>query len=97
MDGLLVPLSIAWVLTSGVALRLGMADRPRWLLGYFALFLALEVAADHWLLPSGALGPEIAWVCLGLSVPLIAASVFWSRYERRLAEEPRREAPGPRS
>ncbi|MAE93605.1 MAG: hypothetical protein CL910_02995 [Deltaproteobacteria bacterium] len=86
MEAVWVPLSIASVLTAGVALRLDMSQRPCWLLVYFCFFLALEMAAEHWLLPEGTLGMEIAWVCFGLTIPLTAASVLWRRYERRLAE-----------
>lgn len=83
----MVPFSIALTMTAGVALRLDMRDRPLWLLAYFAFFLAIEAALEHWALPPGTLGPEVAWVCLGLSAALIAINVLWHRYEQRQADE----------
>ena len=82
MPSWMVPISIALVLTAGVALRLDMRDRPGWLLGYFAFFLALESALERWALPPGTLGPEVAWVCLGLAVALLGVNLLWHRYER---------------
>ncbi len=79
--------AIALVMTAGVALRLGLRKRPSRLVLYFLFFFVLEWIAEHYFLPEGGLGPEVAWVCLALSIPLFGASYVWGVIERRYEEE----------
>jgi hypothetical protein len=49
---------------------------------YFVFFAALEMAVSHFALPPGAMGPEVAWVCIGLTLPVWVAIVLLYRHER---------------
>ncbi|MHA7837665.1 MAG: hypothetical protein ACX98W_09425 [bacterium] len=74
-------LTFALLLTSLFILRFRGWKRPGLVVAYFVFFAALEMAASHYLLPPGAIGPELAWVCLGLSVPIWVSIVLVWRHE----------------
>ena len=86
MESLLNGLSFALLLTSLYVLRFRGWRRPRLVVVYFLFFLALEIGASRYLLPLGAFGPGLTYLCLGLSLPvLIAAYLVW-RHEHRHGE-----------
>lgn len=82
MESILNGFSFALLLTSLFVLRFRGWRRPGMVALYFSFFLVLEVGATHYLLPPGAFGPGLGYVCLGLTSPvLIAAYLVW-RHER---------------
>lgn len=82
MEAILNGFSFALLLTSLFVLRFRGWNRPAMTATYFLFFLVLEVAASHYLLPPGAFGPGLGYVCFGLTVPvMIAAFLIW-RHER---------------
>lgn len=84
-EAFLNPIAFAMLLTSLYVLRFRGWTRPVAVVGYFAFFAALEVAATR-LLPPGAFGPGLGYLCLGLTFPVaIAAYLVW-RHERREGE-----------
>lgn len=85
MTAFLVPLSIALVLTLLFGFRYRVWSKPRYMLGYFAFFFALEWAAEAWVLPPGTLGIEVAYVCFGL-VAILAAAIFVTHRMERASE-----------
>ncbi len=87
MDSWINATGIAAVFTALFALRYRRWHSPRVLLLYFGGFFCLEFAANYWFLPPGSFGPEVGFVCLGLTVPVCAASYVVARYERRIEEE----------
>ena len=82
MQSLLIAFSIALLLTSVSAFRFSNGRRPLFLLGYFLVFFSLEWLLAHFILPPDAFGLEIAWVCLGLTVPFVIGIILTERYER---------------
>ena len=74
--------AVALLLTSIFALRYRYWRKPKVLALYFAFFLAIESIAAHFFLPPGAVGAEIALVCLALTCPIVAAIHFFDRRER---------------
>ena len=87
----MLALSVTTLLTSISTFRFSAWERPKLILGFFLFFFCAELAAETWLIPEGAFGPGLVWVCFALSLPFIAASVlsrhFRSR-EPRGVEEP---------
>lgn len=75
-------LAIATLLTSLFILRFRGWKRPVAVVLYFLFFLGLETAASQWFLPPGAMGAEIAYVCFGLSVPVLVAAYLVWRHEQ---------------
>lgn len=86
MTVFVVSLSIALVLTMIFGFRFGTWRSPKTMVGYFTLFFALEWAAEAWLLPPGALGLEVAYVCFGIS-GLFAAAIYVTQRLERASEE----------
>lgn len=81
--------AFALLLTSLFVLRFRGWTRPRHVIGYFAFFAALEMVANHYFFPAGALGPEVAVVCFALTVPVsIAAWVLWRHEKTQAARGP---------
>lgn len=83
MSSWLQPLAFAMLLTSLYVLRFRGWKRPLAVALYFAFFATLEIVATRWLLPPDAFGPELAWLCLGLTVPVLAAAALVWRIESR--------------
>jgi len=74
--------AFALLLTSLFVLRFRGWKRPGLVLAYFLFFATLEMVASRFFLPPGAIGTELAWVCLGLTLPVwVAAGLLW-RHER---------------
>jgi succinate-acetate transporter protein len=74
--------AFAVLLTSLFVLRFRGWKRPRFVVAYFVFFAALEMLASHFFLPPGAIGPELAWVCFGLTLPVSIATYLVWRYEK---------------
>lgn len=85
MGALLNPIAFATLLTSLYVLRFRGWTRPRAVIGYFVFFAALEVVATRWL-RAGAFGSGLAYLCLGLSVPVLVAAFLVWRHEQRQGE-----------
>jgi hypothetical protein len=81
MVQVLVGLSIASLLTAMFAFRHEAGRNPRVLVGYFLLFFAFETFAEHFLVPPGALGIQVAYVCFALTIPFVAAAVIVRKLE----------------
>jgi hypothetical protein len=86
MNSVLTGLSLALLLTSLFVLRFRGWKRPGLVFIYFLFFLVLEGAASHYFLPPAAIGPGLGYVCLGLTVPVLAAAYFVWRHERQHGE-----------
>ena len=92
MESILNPIAFSILLTSLFVLRFRGWQRPVHVACYFAFFATLEIGATRYVLPPGALGSGLGYLCLALTVPvLIAAYLIW-RLER--ADTPRDEQPG---
>lgn len=83
MEGILNGLSFSILLTALYTLRFRGWTRPRAVLAYFIFFAALEMAASHYLLPPGAFGPALTYVCLFLTLPVLVAAFLVYRHEQR--------------
>ena len=83
MEGILNGLSFSLLLTALYTLRFRGWTRPWAVLAYFIFFAALEVAASHYLLPPGAFGPALTYVCLFLTLPVSVAAFLVYRHEQR--------------
>ncbi len=81
MEELLNGLGIATILTALYILRFRGWKRPVFVAVYFLFFLGLESVASHYFLPPGAMGPGLAYVCFGLTVPVLLAAYFVRRHE----------------
>ena len=77
---------IALLLTAAFALRFRYWDNPKVLAGYFVTFFTIEIVAGHFFIPEGAMGIEIALVCLGLTVPILGVIEFFRRREHEMEE-----------
>jgi hypothetical protein len=88
MESIVNPIAVALLLTSLYVLRFRGWTRPGVAVAYFASFATLEVVATHWLIPPGAFGPALGYVCLGLTVPAVIAIVLVRRHERYERDEP---------
>jgi hypothetical protein len=80
MQSLANAFSVALLLTAFFAFRHQLGRRPGLLAVYFALFMGLEWVGEHYFIPAGAFGAEIAAVCLVLSVPFLVAT--WLSHRR---------------
>lgn len=81
MNALLVSASIAAALTAIFAFRYGASKQPARLAAYFLFFFAVEWAAEVWLLPRGAMPGEVGYVCAGIALLFVAASVVRDRLD----------------
>lgn len=81
MHALLVSASIAAAMTAIFAFRYAASKEPRRLALYFLLFFGLEWAAETWLLPQGALPPEVGYVCFGIALLFVVASTVRDRLD----------------
>ena len=81
MTPFLTAFSIALLLTAMFAFRFRTWRRPGLLTGYFALFFALDWAAERFLLPPGAANVTIVWIFLPLAAVFAGASYLAHRYE----------------
>lgn len=87
MKALLNGLAFAVLLTSIFVLRFRGWKRPGLVVAYLVFFAALEMTVSRFVLPPGAIGPELAWVCLGLTIPVwVSVYLVW-RYEKTHAVE----------
>jgi hypothetical protein len=77
---------IALLLTAAFALRFRYWDNPKVLAIYFSAFFSLELVAGHFFIPKGAMGIEIAVVCIALTLPIVGVIEFFRRRERELKE-----------
>ena len=77
---------IALLLTATFALRFRYWDNPKVLAVYFASFFTIEIVAGHFFVPEGAMGIEVALVCIGLTVPILGVINFFRRREREMDE-----------
>ena len=82
MVPILNALAMAAVLTAAFNLRYRMWKRPWILVGYFSAFLAIEVAVHQYAISHIAFGIELAYVCFGLTLALIAATAGVITYEK---------------
>ena len=83
MEGILNGLSFAALLAALYTLRFRGWTRPWAVLAYFLFFAAIEIAASHYLLPPGAFGPGLTYVCLFLTLPVLVAAYLVYRHEQR--------------
>lgn len=92
MTPLLVSLSITAVLTAAFAFRFGYLDRPLVLVAFAGLLFTVEAMAQHFFLPPGAVGIEVAYICFPLAAVFVVATVITRRWE---ASEERRDPTPP--
>jgi len=83
---LFLPLVLLFLITTLFAFRFRAVGRRRWLVAYFAFFVLAEWWAQRTLLPPGALGYEVAWVCAGLGVLFCGAIAVQRRMEADSAD-----------
>ena len=82
MTQFLIAFSVAALLTAIFAFRFGQMTRQGVLGAYFALFLTIEWVAAKYFIPEGALGIEVAYLCLGLTMAFVVAGILRHRYEK---------------
>lgn len=82
MTSLVNPVGVGLLLASLYMLRFRAWRRPILVVVYFAFFTTLEWIAAHHFLPPGALPNVIGWLCLGLTIPVLAATWLVWRHER---------------
>lgn len=90
MEAFVIAASIALLLTAAFTFRFRMWTRPGVVGSYFATFLTLEYLAERLFLPSGALGLDVAYLCL----PLVAVFGLAILAARRLERDARPDAGG---
>lgn len=83
----LVACAIASCMTAIFAFRFRTWKVPRRLASYFALFFCLELAVEHFILPPGLLGVEVAVVCFGIAGLFVGAILVTRRLEAHSDEE----------
>ena len=88
MESFVNPIAVALLLTSVYVLRFRGWTRPWNAAAFFATFATLELVATRYFIPPGAFGPELGWLCLGLSVPVVVAIVIVRRHERHARPDP---------
>jgi len=81
MIGVFNAFAFALLLSSLFALRFRQWGRRSTVALYFGAFFLLELGANHFFIPPGALGAEIGWLCLGLTLPVLVATLLVRRYE----------------
>ncbi len=74
--------SFALLLTALYVLRFRGWKRPLSVLAYLVFFVVLEVVASRYFLPPGAFGSGLAWVCFGLTLPVVVVTILVWRHER---------------
>ena len=74
--------AFASVLTAGFTLRYRMWKKPWLVVLYFGSFLGIEVLAHRYFIPEVAFGIELAYVCFGLTIALIATTIGVIAYEK---------------
>jgi hypothetical protein len=84
MLSLLVSFSFAFLLTTMFAFRLRLWDHPFHLAAYFATFMSIEAVTQHYFMPPGIFGIEIAILCLILSFIFIGVTVIARRSESHM-------------
>lgn len=82
LQSILVSVSIASMLTAVYAFRYRAWDKKLLLAGYFALFFAIEWAAESMFIPAGALGVEVGYVCFAITALFVLAGHFVQHLER---------------
>lgn len=87
MESILNPLGFATLLTSLYVLRFRGWKKPLSVLFYFAFFATLEIVTTHYFLRRGAFGIGLAYVCFGLTVPVVVATFLVYRHELRHDEK----------
>jgi len=83
MVSFLTSLSTALLLTLLFAFRFSAINKPKLLLLYFSLFFIMKWAGESWLLPPGAFGIEVAYICFGLSGLFGALLFLFHRYKEK--------------
>ena len=86
MLSLFVAASFALMLTAIFAFRFRNERKPFVLIAYFLFFMTLEWVGEEFFLPPGALGIEVALVCLGVAALFTGATVLVSRYDAKSEE-----------
>jgi hypothetical protein len=86
MESALNGISFALLLTSLYILRFRGWKRPLAVGAYFVFFVVLEIIASHYFIPPGAFGAGLAWLCFGLTVPVLVAAFLVWRHELRQGE-----------
>ena len=81
MLSLFVAASFALMLTAIFAFRFRNERKPGVLLAYFLFFMTLEWVGEHFFLPPGALGVEVALVCLVVAALFGVAAYVVSRFD----------------
>lgn len=81
MLSFVVSASIAAAFTAVFAFRFSASRQPWMLLRYFLFFLVAEWGAEHFLLPPGTLGLEVAAVATGVTLLFILASVVRDHFD----------------
>lgn len=81
MLSLLVSFSFALLLTIMFAFRLRLWDHPLQLAIYFATFMSIETVTQHYFLPPGIFGIEIAILFLILSFIFFGVTIIARRSE----------------
>jgi len=82
MDSLVNPIGFGALLTALYVLRFRAWRRPVLVVAYFAFFATLEWLAARFFMPPGALPDAVGWLCFGLTVPVLVATVLLWRAER---------------
>jgi hypothetical protein len=85
MVSFLVGLSIASLLTAMFAFRFDAGRKVGVLVAYFALFFGIEWLADRFLLPPGALGMEVVYVCFALTILFVIGTGIVRRLDEHEA------------
>lgn len=83
MEGLFNGFAFSLLLTSLFVLRFRGWKHPGRVVAYFLFFVLLEIVASHLFLPPNAMGPELGYVCLGLTLPVLVAAYLVWRHEVR--------------
>lgn len=86
MSSLVNPVGIGALLAALYMLRFRAWRAPLRVAAYFAFFATLEWLAARHFLPPDALPDAIGWLCLALTVPVLIATAFVRRHERRMHE-----------
>jgi len=86
MESIINPLGVALLLASLYMLRFRAWRRPILVVAYFSFFASLEWIAARYFLPPDALPAAIGYLCLALTVPVLAATFLVWRQEQRQGE-----------
>jgi hypothetical protein len=83
VEGILNGLSFSVLLTALYTLRFRGWTRPSAVFAYFVFFALLEMSASHYLLPPGAFGPGLTYLCTFLTFPVLIAAYLVYRHEQK--------------